>query len=291
VGWSSGSVVGCAIACGVITCAMAALDIRTVFDKLKEQGWGIERTNNGHWKALPPDRTRTIVYFSRTDEPRAIRNTIADLRRSGFVWADEPRTKRTSMVVEAVPRSRQNVLTTDHQHHGATPETFAEALRRLREADGLDRGAVAGLLDVTQQAVEHWEYGNNAPIREHYVKLLDLFPELRLAPEPDTKDIPKPPGRHTDLPDANQEFFAGLYDEPEPSETTMTMMPMPQPEATTRTNSKLLIVRFVRLALRVDRGENAEALSLLHEARDAGMTLDDVLEILDASERSDASGG
>lgn len=68
------------------------------FDKLrtelKEQGFIVEKTNRGHWKATQPNRgnwqvarngTGTVT-FSESNDPRAIKNTISDLRKIGFEW-------------------------------------------------------------------------------------------------------------------------------------------------------------------------------------------------------------
>jgi len=66
-----------------------------VFDALREQGWEVTDTGSGHYRAVPPDRTKKIVHFSQSAHRRALANTLADLRRSGFVYGrdeseDEP---------------------------------------------------------------------------------------------------------------------------------------------------------------------------------------------------------
>lgn len=49
------------------------------------QGWRIERTQGSHWKFIPPDRSKRIVILAGTpSNSRSIKNSIADLRRSGF---------------------------------------------------------------------------------------------------------------------------------------------------------------------------------------------------------------
>lgn len=63
---------------------------------LEAQGWVLERRSSGHWKGTPPDRTKSIVHFSESSEPRAFRNTLADLRKQGFIWEEEkPSSKRS----------------------------------------------------------------------------------------------------------------------------------------------------------------------------------------------------
>lgn len=63
---------------------MPANDWKKLRTQLSNAGWQIDRTNNGHWKATPPDPTKGIVHFSDSNDPRAFKNTVADLRRSGF---------------------------------------------------------------------------------------------------------------------------------------------------------------------------------------------------------------
>lgn len=256
------------------------MDFRTIIEKLSEQGWEVVKTANGHTRAIPPDKTKAIVHFATSSsDPRSLKNTLADLRRNGFVWEDEPRSKRNPAAAPEQPHLQ--IVPTP------PPETFAQALRRIREADGTDRATVAHLLGVTQQAVEHWEYGNNTPIKEHYEKLLELFPELAQAPEPDYRDIPKPDGG-SGVKKAFETFVEPLeaitpflFPDVRP-DLLSNDEPMNQitPDPVTNVNSKTLIVRFVKLALQVKQGENHGVLDLLREAREAGMTLDDVLEML-----------
>lgn len=72
---------------------MAALDIEVVFESLRRQGWEVDRTARGHWRATPPDKGKKIVHFAVSSEPRALQNTISELRRNGFVWANNGTSK------------------------------------------------------------------------------------------------------------------------------------------------------------------------------------------------------
>ena len=74
------------------------------------------------------------------------------------------------------------------------PKTFGAALAQLRLAEGMTQDELAELLGVTGQAISHWEIDRNAPVLVHYRALLDLFPDLALAPEPPVQDIEKPNG-------------------------------------------------------------------------------------------------
>lgn len=71
----------------------ACKDFRPVLAELRNQGWTTEQTRQGHWKAVPPDKSKSIVHFSASAEPRALKNTLQDLRKNGFVW---PPVKRPS---------------------------------------------------------------------------------------------------------------------------------------------------------------------------------------------------
>lgn len=62
-------------------------DYKHILAALKEQGWRLESTSDSHIKAYPPDKDRPLVCFAITSgDPRAIKNTIRDLRASGFDW-------------------------------------------------------------------------------------------------------------------------------------------------------------------------------------------------------------
>lgn len=66
---------------------MPSLTWRSVLDALRRQGWALRRTGQRHWRAAPPDPARPVVFFGdHGNDPRAIRNALRDLRRSGFCW-------------------------------------------------------------------------------------------------------------------------------------------------------------------------------------------------------------
>lgn len=74
------------------------------------------------------------------------------------------------------------------------PKTFAEALLRARLREGMTQEELGEVFNVTRQAVCAWELGTATPVRSHYDGLLDLLPELAVAPEPPVQDIDKPNG-------------------------------------------------------------------------------------------------
>jgi hypothetical protein len=57
-----------------------------IVDELKRQGWEVDLTASGHYKAKPPDRQKAIIHFSTSCVRRSVKNTIRDLRKSGFLW-------------------------------------------------------------------------------------------------------------------------------------------------------------------------------------------------------------
>lgn len=65
---------------------MASIDFNTIIKHLKRQGWAVEATTRGHHRAAPPDRQKPLIHFSLSGEPRAIHNTLAQLKASGFQW-------------------------------------------------------------------------------------------------------------------------------------------------------------------------------------------------------------
>lgn len=61
-------------------------DFRPILAELKAQGWEVEQTKQGHYRAVPPDPSKSLVHFAASLEPHALKNTVHDLRRSGFDW-------------------------------------------------------------------------------------------------------------------------------------------------------------------------------------------------------------
>lgn len=59
---------------------------REIIDALLRQGWEVEQTTQGHYRAAPPDRSQGIVHFSTSEDPHALMNTIRDLKKRGLTW-------------------------------------------------------------------------------------------------------------------------------------------------------------------------------------------------------------
>jgi hypothetical protein len=67
------------------------MDEKDLRKAAREQGWEIGQTSKGHTRWVPPDKTKPIVVGSGTPgDQRAIKNLLAQLRRSGFIWPWPP---------------------------------------------------------------------------------------------------------------------------------------------------------------------------------------------------------
>lgn len=61
-------------------------DTRKMLDEARRQGWTVEQRKGNHLKLHAPGG-RTIVTMGATESDyRALRNTIARMRRAGFKW-------------------------------------------------------------------------------------------------------------------------------------------------------------------------------------------------------------
>jgi hypothetical protein len=58
-------------------------EVEQILSKLQRQGWTISFTANTHMRCAPPDPDKPIVFGSHCEEPRALANFRATLRRSG----------------------------------------------------------------------------------------------------------------------------------------------------------------------------------------------------------------
>ncbi len=82
---------------------MADKDYRPIIRALRAQGWGLTQNANGHFRAVPPGGDAQIVHFSTSsNDHRALRNTVRDLRANGFVWPQKGRQDEAEAEPEAV---------------------------------------------------------------------------------------------------------------------------------------------------------------------------------------------
>lgn len=62
-------------------------EVRELVAEAERQGWRCELRKNGHWMMFPPDVTKPPVSVAGTpSDHRWKANTIAKMRRAGFVW-------------------------------------------------------------------------------------------------------------------------------------------------------------------------------------------------------------
>jgi len=104
-------------------------EIHNVVDELKRQGWRVEPTNGSHLKAFPPDPRKQMVLIGGSGT-RAMKNTIAQLRRSGFKWP--PPAKERIPQDEREPLWEDPVCPPDPER--SSPQTVDELFSALRDS-------------------------------------------------------------------------------------------------------------------------------------------------------------
>ena len=64
---------------------MPSKEIKVLIKALEDQGWRVEQTRGGHYKAWPPEKSRKMVTMPATpSDHRSMKNTIRDLKHSGY---------------------------------------------------------------------------------------------------------------------------------------------------------------------------------------------------------------
>lgn len=110
-----------------------------IVDACREQGWTVERTTQGHWKAMAPDKSQEIVHFSMSEDYHAYHNTIRDLKQRGLVWPP-PRRARASDGANSpdaqiariqAELDAKNGTPSSRDEINPTPETREEQMDRL----------------------------------------------------------------------------------------------------------------------------------------------------------------
>lgn len=67
-----------------MTVAEKNRDFQLLLDDVKAQGWGVERTNRGHFQFKSPDGKGIVTAGGSYGDFRAIKNLVTQLRRVGF---------------------------------------------------------------------------------------------------------------------------------------------------------------------------------------------------------------
>lgn len=134
----------------------------------------------------------TQQYMDRIND-RLVELGEKTLERPGAPSKIEDRT--ADLGVWYPPISKDDDPVPDELSYTPRLKTFGEYLRYLRLREGLDICDVAELLRVSDAAVSHWELNRVNPIIDHLNKLTALFPALKNAPQPESKDMAKPDNR------------------------------------------------------------------------------------------------
>jgi hypothetical protein len=61
-------------------------EVREVVEEAQRQGWHCVERSNGHWMCLAPDGAGIVWIAGTPSDHRWKKNTIAKMRRHGFVW-------------------------------------------------------------------------------------------------------------------------------------------------------------------------------------------------------------
>jgi transcriptional regulator with XRE-family HTH domain len=122
-------------------------------------------------------------------EFKRLRGSLRALAKHPPEWRDTDMPGDLHIVLDDEPAS--SCATPDPP---AEPKTFAEALRVARVREGLTQEELGELVGVQQGVVSAWELDKINPVLDNYTKLVDLLPELAIAPEPPCRAIDKPRG-------------------------------------------------------------------------------------------------
>ena len=61
-------------------------EVRELVAEAERQGWRVELRPNGHWRLLAPDGVGMLTVAGTPSDRRWKANSIARMRRHGFVW-------------------------------------------------------------------------------------------------------------------------------------------------------------------------------------------------------------
>ncbi len=81
----------------------AIKELKELVSALKDQGWFVERTAQGHYKAFPADRQLSAVVMSDSGDPHAHKNNLKLLRERGFVWPVPGKKDMSRRIISPLP--------------------------------------------------------------------------------------------------------------------------------------------------------------------------------------------
>lgn len=267
---------------------------REIRKRALAQGWRVEPTSGGHIRFVPPDPRHSHVIASSTPScGRALKHLVSDLKRRGFsnkparperaqteCAPTEQAAEGSAVTVtttitpspENVERTSSDMSTNTTERLPRTTEAparpkkeFKDALRSAREAERLTVDAVAELLNVSRATVYNWENGAT-PGPEFYQRLCTLFDGLRELDRPRRQPGGRP-SRAKGLESPRGEPGPSAADgQARPSDNLSGKAQSPVAEA-------LRLFTGLRGIAR-----ESSLLTLLVEARDEGLDLNDVIE-------------
>lgn len=121
-------------------------DYKALAPALDQQNWTVEPTSNGHVKAYPPDKGRPIVCYSPSSRnARSFKNTVARLRKSGFVWPWPPELSAPDEEPDEEPEDEEEEVAeeaTVTELPAANPDKLFNELKEARTYAALAKDAL-----------------------------------------------------------------------------------------------------------------------------------------------------
>lgn len=198
--------------------------------------------------------------------------------------------------IPSSPRSDPGGIGQNYDQDAPAPESdrgldlhglsFYAALRVVRIEEGLTQDELGDLLQVTGQAVAAWENGVNNISEEMYLRVLELLPQMAAVPRPSITVINKPSGPMG--PTGERVIIAApIYDIDDTTEPENDMAQHPgisntsTPIITVPPKPMSSVALFTKRIIQLkSKPENEEMIVLLEQARDHGVTVQDLLELL-----------
>ena len=166
-------------------------EFRELIWDLQHQGWRVEQTKQGHYKAFPPDPSQPMVLFSTN--PNAKKKVLSQLRRSGYRDMQRAAEEQPQMLqLPAQRRQRRNWrmgVVEDAMRTGS----IAELSAMYEDAEGNDLRSWdqtlayydVSTLEALRKMATDWE-----DVRPNFAEKLDELIGLQ-------RDVQEPIGRRT----------------------------------------------------------------------------------------------